>query len=66
MIKRNDLSNANKYKRTSNNKIKKKVNYFKEQIALSIQCLTEKETGRLNTESQTKEIKVKKSNYIKF
>lgn len=62
MIKRNDLSNANKYKRTSNNKIKKKVNYFKEQIALSIQCLTEKETGRLNTESQTKEIKVKKSN----
>ena len=58
----NDLSNSNKYKRISKSKNKRKINYFKEHIAFSIQCLTEKETGRYNAESQTKEIKVKKSN----
>lgn len=64
MKNRNDSENTNKNKRNSNSKNKRKINYFKEQISFSIQCLTEKETMRLNTESQTKKLKAKKSNNI--
>jgi len=63
MKNKNDLTNKNKYKRISKNKNKKVINYFKEQIALSIQFLSEKEAGRFNTESQMVKLKaIKNSN----